>query len=806
MALPLKEIPAARAAQLLRSIYPDARITTDAGANAVIVIATPAEVDQIRSILNAVDTRDPRKPTADVVHLNASDPASISMRMEALYPGAKFEAGPNGTLLILAGPSDMDQIKAIIADIDVPAASKSANAVVHIAQANPRTVARLVTHEIPNVRADVSGDSIVLIGSPESTARAKDMAIALDVPPPGTHYVQTYRLNFVDAASVGALLTRTFPDASVTLDPTLNAVTVRASGAEQARIAAGIAQVDLSPGAPIAQAGSSQGSAGPGGTAVEVINLRAATPGLNGTQSTTSSDIAQTVEQALGQQAQDLHITIEPNSTRLVLSGSPYSVKLAKDLIEQLDQAQDLVVLDTQIYEVDVNSAKQLGLTAGTPGSPFLTTTISEYPPQTVIVGASPPPFFGIQPLTRTALSLTLSLSALIQSGNARILADPRITTISGRTATIRAGDNISVLTQTPGGVGVPPTSQIQTFQTGVTLDITPVINEGGFITVNLHPTVNSLSSTNSEGIPQISTRDTQTTVGMRADQTLVIGGLIEDDTTTSRQDVPILSHIPLVGGLFRAVNDTHQRNELVIAVTPHIIHPGEPSPLDKGLVNPTTPAPLPTLQPGMLFPPPIVSSGPIIIPNRTGRTTSAQPYSPQTPSYQPVGVPTPRASLAPGQRPTFTVPDATPTPLTLSTMQGPAGTYTYGAPAANIVAGPSDAATIYYVTVSPSVVKNNTPVTFNATTSTNVARLLLLSGNAAIAAIQQTSPGHWQAAFPFSAPGISPTATTVQLTLTAIKADGTSISIQFPLGYTPCTAPPAGSAPTFGFATPAPC
>ena len=100
------------------------------------------------------------------------------------------------------------------------------------------------------------------------------------------------------------------------------------------------------------------------------------------------------------------------------------------------------------------------------------------------------------------------------------MLADPRITTISGRTATIRAGDNIAILTTTGGGTGTVATTQLQTFQTGVTLDITPVVNAGNFITVALHPTVNSLAGI-SNGIPQIATRDTQTTVAMREDETL---------------------------------------------------------------------------------------------------------------------------------------------------------------------------------------------------------------------------------------------------------------------------------------------
>ena len=79
-------------------------------------------------------------------------------------------------------------------------------------------------------------------------------------------------------------------------------------------------------------------------------------------------------------------------------------------------------------------------------------------------------------------------MNLAVQRGTAKVLANPRITTISGRTATIRAGDNITVLTTAGGSAGTVATTQLQTFQTGVSLDITPIVNSGNFISVTLHP------------------------------------------------------------------------------------------------------------------------------------------------------------------------------------------------------------------------------------------------------------------------------------------------------------------------------
>src|SRR6202035_3366487 len=163
-------------------------------------------------------------------------------------------------------------------------------------------------------------------------------------------------------------------------------------------------------------------------------------------------------------------------------------------------------------------------------------------------------------------LSFQAQVNLLIQNGKARVLADPRITTISGRTATIRAGDSISILTTVGGGTGTVATSQLQTFQTGVTLDITPIITNNGDINVALHPVVNSLSGF-LNNVPQIATRDTQTSVHLRDNETLVIGGLIQESTQQQVNKIPILGSLPIIGRAFRNENTTSTRNELIIVV-----------------------------------------------------------------------------------------------------------------------------------------------------------------------------------------------------------------------------------------------
>jgi type II secretory pathway component GspD/PulD (secretin) len=759
--LALQIIGAARAANVLRGLYPHDRIAVDASANALVVVAPPDELSAMRAVIAGIDVRDPAHPVSQAVQLRSADPSAVAAQLRRIYPAARITVAPNRSLLIEAKPADLTQITSLIVAIDTPPATPAPSSApvdaVRVTRAAPRDVARAIANQFHDVRASVTGQSVVLGGAPDDVAKAKALIALIDQPAGGVRFTQIYRLRFVDARSVANLLSRSFGDAGITVDTDLNAISVLATPAEQQRITDALAQLDVTGaggagGLPVQQPGSAE----LGGGGAEVISLRAAAPGLNGAPSSSATDIATTVTQALQGQAPDLRITVPPNGTQLVLTGSPYALRLAKGLIDQLDVEQKLVVLDTEILEVDENAAKNLGLSFSTP---VITTTVNETTPYAPN-GGTPPPFLQFQPLTRSPISFGLNLNLLVQTGKGRVLADPRITTISGRTATIRAGDNIAILTTTGGGTGTVATTQLQTFQTGVTLDITPVVNAGNFITVALHPTVNSLSGV-SNGIPQISTRDTQTTVAMREGQTLVIGGLIQDTTTTTSTKIPLLGDLPLIGKAFR--NDTYnrERNELIIAVTPHVVSPDAAgSAPTAGLPPVPSPQPLPTLAPGTTLPPAASTTRPTA---ETRAAAAPPPAATQTP-------PAPAHSAA---------PSAVPSAFAATNV------FTYGQPPSNNYAGPTDAVQIFFAKFSPTVLRNGAPVNFTAVTTTNVSRLTI-GYQGFQTQIAQTSPGQWQSSYNFSAAGLTPGQTGVALTVTATRLDGASSSIQIPISVVP--------------------
>lgn len=747
----LTHMNADQARSIATRFFPAARISVDRATSALIVSGSVDDVQGVRTLVQGIDVANPAAPETEAIQLHAADPTALASAIRESFPRDSIAPGPNRTLIVKATPQDLTEIHALVTAIDSPIASPSpspqAPVAVKITQAQPKTVALAVAHSFTDVRATVSGSVVVLSGPPDDVANAKALIATIDVPAPEARYTQVYRLKNVDAQSVADLLGRSFREVRITVDKDLNAISVTASTNDQQRIADAILQLDTAP------AGSLQASGGgppvsiPGAinaenSTMQIITLKAAIPGANQGPSTNASDIATAVTQFLGPTAPDLHITVPANSNQLMITGNPYTVRLAKQLIDQLDVSPPQVVLDTEILEVDETIAKNFGLTFNTPA---LSTTYSEIAPTPPPGQFNPPPLLGFQPVTRTALSATFTLNFLIQNGDARVLADPRITTISGHTASIRAGDTSYILTQTGGGAGSIATTQLQPFQTGVSLDITPVVNAGNSISVTLHPSVSSLAGT-AFNLPEIATRDTQTTVSLLDNQTLVIGGLIQDTYSKTDTKTPILGDLPVVGRLFHGVNITHNKNELIIVVTPHILAPGALG-LAPGPQLPTfpTPAPLPTLPQNTMLP-----------------TPSGQLPTPSLPSPSP----TPPAGVSPSAA---QVDEA----------------FAYGSVPASTYAGPNDPAKIFYAYFSPTQLHSGTLVQVSAVTTTNVNRITIGYGGYATQ-LAPTSAGQWQAVFNFIAGDLPVGQHQILLTMTAYRLDGVSTNITIPVTIVP--------------------
>jgi type II secretory pathway component GspD/PulD (secretin) len=171
--------------------------------------------------------------------------------------------------------------------------------------------------------------------------------------------------------------------------------------------------------------------------------------------------------------------------------------------------------------------------------------------------------------------SFLFSLKPMVENGEAKIHANPRIVTMDGHQADIFLGQEQSYLVLTESDSGTTVTRQRVIIKTGVTLNFLPQISPLGDITVKVEPEVSATVGFNKDGYPIISSRRANTTVRIKDGQTFVIGGLLHEFESQTVGKVPILGDIPLFGRLFRTERTEKSETEVVIMVTPHIIEEG---------------------------------------------------------------------------------------------------------------------------------------------------------------------------------------------------------------------------------------
>jgi Flp pilus assembly secretin CpaC len=182
-------------------------------------------------------------------------------------------------------------------------------------------------------------------------------------------------------------------------------------------------------------------------------------------------------------------------------------------------------------------------------------------------------------------------IHAAMSNGVVRILAEPNVVAASGQKAEFMSGGEIPVPIASAGTTG-GSTVTIEWKEFGVKVGFLPTIVDTGVINLQISPEVSSLDYNNAIelsgfSIPAIRSRKAETTVELRDQETLVVGGLLYEDERKERTMIPLLGHIPLLGYLFSDTNNVKITSELIIVVTPHIVR----------ALPPGTVVPMPTME-----------------------------------------------------------------------------------------------------------------------------------------------------------------------------------------------------------------
>ncbi|MFZ3136639.1 MAG: secretin N-terminal domain-containing protein [Thermodesulfovibrionales bacterium] len=176
-------------------------------------------------------------------------------------------------------------------------------------------------------------------------------------------------------------------------------------------------------------------------------------------------------------------------------------------------------------------------------------------------------------------------ITALAEESKAKVLAAPHILVSDNREARIQVGRQVPIATSTTSTItsttstdtttSIPVTSTIQYKDIGIILKVKPQVNDSGLISLEITQEISSLGETvKVGGQDETSINKTEATTSLVAQDgdTIIIGGLIQEDVSKSKDGIPFLSKIPIIGNLFGNTTDKNTRTELIILLTPHVI------------------------------------------------------------------------------------------------------------------------------------------------------------------------------------------------------------------------------------------
>ena len=187
-----------------------------------------------------------------------------------------------------------------------------------------------------------------------------------------------------------------------------------------------------------------------------------------------------------------------------------------------------------------------------------------------VLSGAAP---FGFL-VSQLGGSVQMEINALEQKGLARSLAEPNLVALSGDTASFLAGGQLPV--PEAGGLGTV-TFAYQPY--GVGLSFTPTVLKDNLINLVIKPEVSEIDTAHTvtvagTSVPGLITRKASTTLELRDGQSFMLGGLLQNQSSTAQDQLPWVGDVPVLGALFRSSSYQKNETDLVILVTPHIVHP----------------------------------------------------------------------------------------------------------------------------------------------------------------------------------------------------------------------------------------
>ena len=315
----------------------------------------------------------------------------------------------------------------------------------------------------------------------------------------------------------------------------------------------------------------------------------------------------QRIGRPAGRNNQDIIITPDKSSNSLVIMASPADYKNIVSVIKKLDRRKKQVYVEAMIVEASINNLMELGskwrAIARHNGNPVVIGGVGIMDStalQSVISGLTGLSiggmgnFFDI-PITTIGTDGTVTTSNLTVPGFSAlfslqkfkgaidVLSTPQILTSDNKEAEIVVGENVPFVKRRESNPSANASvfTDIDREDVGIKLKITPHIAEGDYVSLDVYQEISSVKQESNANIlislgPTTTKRSTRTSVIVKDNQTVVIGGLMEEKKEVNVTKVPLLGDIPILGWLFKFKTTNKQKTNLLVFITPHIVKDSE--------------------------------------------------------------------------------------------------------------------------------------------------------------------------------------------------------------------------------------
>jgi type IV pilus assembly protein PilQ len=260
--------------------------------------------------------------------------------------------------------------------------------------------------------------------------------------------------------------------------------------------------------------------------------------------------------------------SVDARTDTVIVSGTPDIIQSARNFLALADVPAPQVVFEVKVLDVSRTGNMDVG-TQWVGSSPFdlfencLACTGPVTVPAATISGNGIAP----QPFTRNALFIQGQLNYLINHNEAKVLANPRVAALDNQPANLLVGQTYPLVYYDPRSGQF----QAQYIDIGIKIIITPVVNTDGYVTTTLHVERSSIVGLVQQ-FPILDNRKAESVLRVKDGDTIVLGGLLDDESTATVSKVPLLGDIPILGAFFKNVQRTTTHEEVVFLITPHIM------------------------------------------------------------------------------------------------------------------------------------------------------------------------------------------------------------------------------------------